>query len=103
MPGPRLLGPPRRATVTAPPLLRWTSVRGARYYNVQLFRGSRKVLSAWPREAQLQLKPRWRFRGRGRRLADGRYRWYVWPGKGPREENRYGDRVGARSFVMATP
>ena len=51
VPGPHLLGPPRRATVTAPPLLRWTPVRGARYYNVQLFRGGRKVLSAWPREA----------------------------------------------------
>src|SRR6185436_8946629 len=79
-----LLAPARSATVTAPPLLRWTPVRGARYYNVQLLRGDRKVLSAWPRRAELQLDARWRFRGRARRLAPGRYRWFVWPGQGPR-------------------
>jgi len=25
----------------------------------------------------------------------------VWPGKGPREDGRYGEKIGARSFVMA--
>jgi hypothetical protein len=95
-----LIAPARRATVTAPPLLRWTPVRGARYYNVQLLRGGRKILSAWPRRAELQLKPSWRFRGKRYRLKPGRYRWFVWPGKGPRDANRYGPRIGARSFVI---
>jgi hypothetical protein len=95
-----LLAPARRATVTAPPLLRWTAVRGARYYNVQLLRGDRKVLSAWPRRAQLQLEATWRYRDRERRLAPGRYRWFVWPGKGRRRANEYGPQIGARSFVV---
>jgi hypothetical protein len=101
VPGPRLVAPGKRATVAAPPLLRWTSVRGAGYYNVQLFRGKRKILSAWPRLARLQLERRWRYEGRRHGLAPGRYRWYVWPGKGPRAANRYGERIGARSFVVA--
>ena len=62
-------------------MLRWTPVRGARYYNVQLFRKGRKILSAWPRRAHFQLERRWRFKGRKRKLADGDYRWIVWPGR----------------------
>jgi hypothetical protein len=96
----QLLAPGKRAVVNGPPLLRWTPVRGARYYNVQVFRGKRKVLSAWPRRAALQLKQRWRYRGHRYRLREGRYRWYVWPGVGPRAANRYGERIGARTFVV---
>ena len=48
MPKPELLAPPNGAVLTAPPLLRWSKVRGADYYNVQLLRDGRKVLSAWP-------------------------------------------------------
>ena len=101
VPGPRLVGPERQARISAPPLLRWTPVRRARYYNVQLFRGDRKILSAWPRRPRLQLRPSWRFDGRRHRLVAGvRYRWYVWPGIGPRADRRYGGRIGARSFVV---
>jgi hypothetical protein len=100
VPGPRLLAPAKRALVAAPPVLRWTPVRGARYYNVQLFRDGRQVLSAWPKRPELRLRGRWRFGGRGHRLRGGRYTWYVWPGKGPRSARRYGERIGARSFVL---
>ena len=100
VPGPRLLAPAKRALLAAPPMLRWTPVRGARYYNVQLFRDGRKILSAWPKKPQLRLRDRWRFRGRRHRLVDGRYKWYVWPGEGPRSAHRYGERIGARSFVL---
>jgi hypothetical protein len=102
-PRPRLLGPDKRALVIAPPLLRWTPVRGARYYNVQLFRRGRKILSAWPYRSQLQLRQTWRYRGRRFRLTDGLYHWYVWPGFGPRSERRYGERIGARTFVISRP
>jgi hypothetical protein len=96
----QLLTPDRRALVAAPPLLRWTRVRDATYYNVQLFRNGRKILSAWPKRPQLQLREKWRFRGRRHRLVDGRYQWYVWPGVGPRSARKYGERIGARSFVL---
>jgi hypothetical protein len=101
VPGPHLLEPARRAVLTAPPTLRWTPVRGARYYNVQLLRDGRKILSAWPREAALPLEASWRYRGKRRRLAPGEYQWYVWPGEGRRAANEYGPRVGARSFTLA--
>jgi len=98
-PGPRLLAPAENAPVTAPPLLRWTPVRGASYYNVQLF-GARKLLSIWPARSSLQLSRAWRFLGREYRLAPGRYTWYVWPGFGPFSAARYGARIGHRSFVV---
>jgi hypothetical protein len=103
VPGARLLGPADGATLTAPPLLRWTPVRGARYYNVQLFRDGRKVLSRWPAAAKLQLRPSWRFAGRERRLQPGTYRWYVWPGLGRRAERRFGALVGRSRFVVPAP
>ena len=96
-----LLSPGKRATLGGPPLLKWTPVRRARYYNVQLFRNGNKIMSEWPRLASLQLKRKWRFHGNRYRLKPAKYRWYVWPGKGRRAENRYGRRVGRRSFTIA--
>jgi hypothetical protein len=95
-----LITPARRATVSGPPLLTWTPVRNARYYNVQLFRDGRKILSKWPKQARLQLKAKWRYRGQRYRLKPGVYKWYVWPGKGPREARKYGRRIGRRSFTV---
>jgi hypothetical protein len=100
-PGRRLLAPAARARLAGPPLLRWTAVRGARYYNVQLFRGARKVLSAWPRLPRLRLHSTWRFAGTTRTLRAGRYRWYVWPGIGEPRLRRFGPLVGRRDFTLA--
>jgi hypothetical protein len=96
----RLVAPLSGARLGAPPVLRWKRLKRARYYNVQLFRGSRKVLSAWPTRPRLQLRRTWRFRGHRQRLVRGRYRWYVWPGLGPRSRNRYGRLLGVREFVI---
>lgn len=84
--------------VNSPPLLSWKKIKGARYYNVQLFFGRKKVLSAWPRSAALQLKRRWHFHGKTYTLAPGHYRWYVWPGFGPPAADSYGKRIGRSSF-----
>jgi hypothetical protein len=80
------------------PLLRWRRVRGARYYNVQLFRNGRKILSVWPAKPRFQLARTWTFHGRHYRLASGRYRWYVWPGYGRRAAKRYGKLIRTASF-----
>jgi hypothetical protein len=94
-----LMSPRAGARVTRPPLLVWRRVRGARYYNVQIFRGRRKVLSGWPTGTRLQLRARWKYLGRRERLSPGRYRWYVWPGyTNPR---RYGALLGQSTFVVA--
>ena len=100
VPGPRLLAPADGALLAGPPLLRWTKVRRADYYNVQLRRDGVKVLSRWPTEARLQLADRWRFAGRIPHLVPGSYRWDVWPGFGRRVAATYGPRIGARSFVI---
>jgi hypothetical protein len=99
-PGPRLLAPIRDARVPDPPLLRWTRVRGATYYNVQLYRGGKKILSAWPSRARLRLEKAWSFDHHRRRLPPGAYRWYVWPGFGTRAAHRYGPWIGSSTFVL---
>ena len=83
-----------------PPLLRWKRVRRATYYNVQLYRKGRKVLTRWPRRASLQLRRRWRYGGKPRYLAPGRYRWYVWPGYGRRSAHKYGRLLGKSHFTV---
>lgn len=98
-PGPRLLGPVGGTHVAAPPLLSWTPVRGATYYNVQLYRRG-KVLSLWPKHAGLQLRRTWKFDGRRYHLKPGRYQWFVWPGFGRRSAGRYGRMIGRGTFIV---
>jgi hypothetical protein len=86
-----------------PPVLRWTRARHARYYNVQLHRAGRKILSAWPARPRYRLHRRWSFAGNLRRLAPGRYVWYVWPGYGRRSAARYGDLIGRSAFRVRPP
>jgi hypothetical protein len=97
----------QRVTATTPAAkprtvqLRWRGARSARYYNVQVFRGARKVLSAWPRHARLRLATHWRYLGRKERLAPGvTYRWYVWAGYGPRTAHRYGRLLAHGRFTV---
>jgi len=97
-----LLAPAAGARVTRPPLLRWRRTPRASYYNVQLYRGSVKVLSAWPTTTRLQLKARWRYLGRARRLTAGTYRWLVWPGFGKPAQGRYGKPLGGSTFRMVS-
>lgn len=100
VPAPRLLEPALGARVTSAPLLSWTPVRGARYYNVQLTRGAREIFSAWPSASQLALGRSWWFGGLRYRLRPGHYRWYVWPGLGARAADHYGPLIGQGAFVL---
>lgn len=102
-PGRRLLRPARGARISRPPVLTWTAAPGARYYNVQLRRGGRKILTAWPRSPRLALRRGWRFAGIRQRLTPGVYRWDVWPGRGSQRAGRYGARIGTRTFVVRPP
>ncbi len=95
-----LLSPGAGSIVSRPPLLRWRRVARAGYYNVQLFRNGRKVLSAWPTKPRYQLRSRWRYRGRRHRLVHGSYRWLLWAGYGPRSAQHYGRLLGRRTFVV---
>jgi Bacterial Ig-like domain len=95
-----LRSPADGAVVKAPPLLLWTAVAKARYYNVQLYRGGKKVLSSWPRRARLQLKRRWRYQKYPFRLRKGTYRWYVWPAFGSASKPTFGQLIGTGTFVV---
>ncbi len=95
-----LLSPSAGARLSSPPVLRWSRATGATYYNVQLWRNGRKILSVWPAEPRYALRRAWTFAGKRYRLSPGTYRWYVWPGLGARAASRYGKLLGTRTFVM---
>jgi hypothetical protein len=88
------------ARLRKPPKLVWTRNAQASYYNVQLFLGEQKILSAWPVGASFKLKPAWKYQGRRYTLTKGVYRWYVWPGFGARSAVDYGELLGSNSFQM---
>ena len=94
------LVPAWEAEVSGPPVLRWAAKRGARYYNVQLWRGNRKILSRWPTRARFALPSTWRFKGRRYTLEPGTYFAYAWPGIGPKSAGRYGKLIGSTKFVV---
>ena len=95
-----LRSPKHGAQLRKPPRLVWTAVANARYYNVQLFRDTTKILSAWPVKATFVLHARWTFEHIRYRLTPGVYHWYVWPGFGPRADASYGAMLGSSTFVI---
>ena len=99
-PVPTLYLPAPGALVGVGDLLAWAPVKGASYYNVQIYRGSRKVLSIWPKQPKLALPRTWSYDGKADRLAPGHYRWYVWPGHGALRAAHYGRLLGGNSFVV---
>jgi hypothetical protein len=97
-----LLSSPRDGSVLhSPPLFRWDPIEGATFYNLQLYYGSRKVLSIWPKTARLRLGRHWTYQGRRLELKKGTYHWYVWPGFGSRSKGRYGGLVGESTFRVS--
>jgi hypothetical protein len=94
-----LLSPAPGERIGKTPLLVWSAVRGASYYNVVLVRG-RRVFSAWPARTHLKLPRAWTYHGRRYRLRPGSYSWYVWPGFGPLSAGRYGKMLGGSSFTF---
>jgi hypothetical protein len=95
-----LYGPAANQRVTSPVVLHWQSKNGATFYNVQLFRGKTKVLSAWPKVAKLVVGERWSYRGKTQHLLPGRYSWFVWPARGTRATPKYQALEGFNSFMV---
>jgi hypothetical protein len=81
------------------PILRWEAKRGAAYYHVQLYRGSKRIFASWPAKNELGLPAVWRWAGHRHRLAPGRYHWYVWEGLGARSFARY-RTIGSAQFIV---
>ncbi len=95
-----LFGPADGQRVTSPVVLHWQPKGGATFYNVQLFRGKTKVLSAWPKTAKLVVDAKWLYAGKTQHLLPGKYSWFVWPARGTRAKPRYQPLEGFNSFVV---
>jgi len=80
--------------------LRWNADKSATYYNLQLYRGKKKVLSAWPVGTSFRLPRTWTYSGHRYKLTHGKYKWFVWPGRGARARAQYGPLLGSSSFVV---
>jgi hypothetical protein len=93
-----LKSPGNGRVVRVPPLLRWSAVRRATFYNVQIYYSGRKVFSAWPAKPQRALSRRWSYQSHRISLRRGRYLWFVWPGFGPRSKSHYGQLLGQGTF-----
>jgi hypothetical protein len=100
LPAASLYSPAKGAGVETPPLLAWEPFAKASYYNVQVFRGNRKILSTWPSHPHIRLSAKWMFGNEHIRLRPGAYRWYVWPGFGKRTSHKYGPLLGQSDFVV---
>jgi hypothetical protein len=100
-PRPTLLKAPKDgARLRKAPKLSWVANSEANYYNVQLFRGEKKILSIWPVKPALKLKNKWKYQGHTYKLSGGVYRWYVWPGFGARKAVDYGEMLGFSTFQI---
>ena len=95
-----LLSPGSASSLSRPPMLRWRKIARASYYNVQLLRNGKKILSAWPTKPHYQLRRVWTYAGKRHRLGRGTYRWRLWAGYGHRSERRYGKLLGKRTFII---
>jgi flavin reductase (DIM6/NTAB) family NADH-FMN oxidoreductase RutF len=95
-----LRSPKDGARLNRAPKLVWVRNAEADYYNVQLFRGKVKILSAWPVKSTVTLKRTWKYARHKYKLTRGVYRWYVWPGFGARADVNYGPMLGFSTFQM---
>jgi hypothetical protein len=90
---PRGAPPVARSTFVPARVFGWVPQRGADYYNVRFFRGTRTIFEAWPTQPRLILP-------RGMRFGRGTYRWVVRPAFGPRAQARFGKPIVESKFAV---
>jgi hypothetical protein len=89
----------------------WLADPKADYYNLQLYLGGnllfkstaaepKKILSTWTTTPLLVFTSPWKWEGRAYKMTNGVYTWYVWPGYGAREANKYGALMGSATFQV---
>ena len=96
----KILKPQYGALLRAPVAIEWAGVRKASYFNMQVWRQGRKILSIWPLRSQFRLGSSWTYNGRRYFLTSGLYRVYVWPGYGPKLNASYGPLLGWTAFSV---
>jgi hypothetical protein len=99
VPLPALYNPAAGARVRGKLVFEWLPVERATYYNVQIWLGKRKIVSAWPKSPRLVVPRSGKLGGRRYTLVRGKtYRWYVWPGFGRKVQRNYGKLAGISTF-----
>jgi hypothetical protein len=96
----KILWPQFGAIVRSAPVLDWVASRHASYYNLQLWRNGKKILSVWPVKSAFRVRSSWSFNGRHYTLSSDAYRVYVWPGFGPKYAANYGSLLGWSQFSV---
>ena len=95
-----IMSPTDGSVLKRPPVIDWAAVKKARFYNVQIWRGGTKVLTTWPTSTTFTVPAAWTFGGKRQRLANGRYKLFVWPAFGTTRSPGYGKLVGQVTFVV---
>ena len=95
-----IYAPADGAVVRKPPLVAWSPVAEARFYNLQLWRGKVKLLTTWVQVPKLRLPARWKLNGVRHSLGAGRYTLYVWPAFGTPRDPKYGKLLGQAGFLV---
>jgi hypothetical protein len=86
------LRPLTGSKVVDAPRLTWKATDGTAYYNVQVFRNGKRIVTDWPAQASFQLPMVL--------LEPGTYTWFVWPAlKGKGSAATFGDLIGRATFV----
>lgn len=96
---PRRAAAPRPARAAVRTFV-WVPVRGADAYEVQFFRGSRRVVLTRTTTPKLLLRGRSRGPGGRPALAPGVYRWYVWPLFRTSSTTRRGEAIVQAKLVV---
>ena len=90
---PSKFGPAPRAKVHGKVKLSWPLAKHAKYYNVQVYAGKKRILVSWPAGRALQLP-------RAKLKRGTTYTWYVWPGLGAKAKAHYGKLIGKNVFTF---
>ena len=95
-----IIAPADGTVVKKPPVVAWSPVAEARFYNLQLWRGKVKLLTTWVRSPKLKLPQHWKLEGTSHSLVNGPYTLYVWPAFGTQRDPKYGKLLGQVGFVF---
>ena len=94
--------PPRPGQIQTPPrVFVWAPVRGAAFYEFELFRKQTKIFEARPTDTRVALPTHWLYRGRRFFLMPGHYRWVVRPAFGSRRRGQLGSPVVLAKLAVA--
>jgi len=100
--GAQRTGRPGAGSATpGPRVFIWAPVRGAAFYEFELFRKQTKIFEARPTETRVALPTHWVYRRKRFSLMPGHYNWIVRPAFGSRRRGQLGRPVVLAKLAVA--